>query len=154
LKNQFPKSLKNVELQKPGVIYCDIANRDAVLKICKFLKLRLNFGYPLSITAMDWPDNYEVIYHIVSYENNNIVELHLPVSKDDPTVESVVRVWSGANAHEREAYDMIGIIFKNHPDLRRILNPEEVDYYPLRKDFPLGGPLKEGLEYKAKAGKK
>jgi NADH-quinone oxidoreductase subunit C len=93
-----------------------------------------------SISAVEYPENYEVVYHLVSYENNNLIEILVPVPKDNPTIESVVRVWKGANGHEREAYDMMGIIFKTHPDLRRILLPDDVDYHPLRKDFPLAGP--------------
>lgn len=145
LTTRFPKGIANPKQLKKGVIYAEVTNRDSLLKICKFLKNKLNFKYPLDIAAIDWPEHFEIVYHIVSYENNNLIQLHLNIPKDDPTVMSMVRVWKGANCHEREAFDMMGIIFKTHPDLRRILLPEEAaeDYYPLRKSFPLGGE-KEG----------
>jgi len=140
LKSKYGKAFTEFKLVKPGVIKATLRSRDHILKICRFLKYKLNFRYPFSISAVELPDNYEVVYHLVSYENNNLIELHLPVPRDDPKVMSVVRVWKGANAHEREAYDMMGIVFETHPDLRRILLPDDVDYFPLRKDFPLEGP--------------
>ena len=145
LQKKFPKSMTNLKQLNKGVIYGEISNRDSLLKICKYLKYKLNFRYPLDIAALDWPEHFELVYHIVSYENNNLIQLHLNLPKDDPEVMSMVRVWKGASCHEREAFDMMGIIFKTHPDLRRILLPEESpdDYFPLRKDFPLGGE-KEG----------
>jgi NADH-quinone oxidoreductase subunit C len=139
LKKRFPKVFSKLEVHKPGIIIGVLESHESIMDVSKFIKNSLNFKYPLSVSALDWPEHYEVIYHIVSYENNNLLELHLTVTKDDPEVMSVTRVWKGADPHEREAYDMFGIRFKTHPDLRRILLPEDVDYYPLRKDFPLGG---------------
>ena len=140
LSRKFGKVISEIKILRPGVIRGILTSRDHLLKVCNFLKYKLNFRYPFSISAVELPDNYELIYHLVSYENNNLIELHLPVPKDDPEVMSVVRIWKGANWHEREAYDMMGIIFKSHPYLRRILLPDDADYYPLRRDFPLGGP--------------
>jgi NADH-quinone oxidoreductase subunit C len=153
LNYHFAEAFEKLEQHKPGVIRCNLLDRDRLLDVCKFLKDQLNFRYPLSITALDWPENYELVYHLASYENKNLVEMHISLPKDDPEVMSVVRVWSGANFHEREAFDMIGIKFKTHPDLRRILLPEEVDYHPLRKDFPLGGEKATGGEDKLLRGK-
>ena len=145
LQKKFPRSMTNLKQLNKGVIYGEISNRDSLLKICMYLKYKLNFRYPLDVAALDWPEHFELVYHIVSYENNNLIQLHLNLPKDDPEVMSMVRVWKGVNCHEREAFDMMGIIFKTHPDLRRILLPEESpeDYFPLRKEFPLGGE-KEG----------
>ncbi|UCH90285.1 MAG: NADH-quinone oxidoreductase subunit C [Thermoplasmata archaeon] len=150
MQKGVPGAFSELEQKKPGVIYGKLYSPKYLLNVCKFLKNRLNFKYPLSISALDWPEHYELVYHIVSYENNNLFELHLPVPKDKPEVSSVVRVWKGANPHEREAYDMMGITFKTHPDPRRILLPENVDYFPLRKDFPLGGDKEGKLNSKSK----
>lgn len=139
LKKRFPDAFEKLDQLKPGVISVRLSARKHLLKVSKCLKTELNFNYPLSVSALDWTEHFEVVYHIVSYDNNNLIEIHLTVPKEDPTVMSLVRVWKGVNAHEREAYDMMGIIFQTHPDLRRILLPDDVDYYPLRKDFPLGG---------------
>ena len=140
VKSEFPDKLKDIKIIKKGVIIAELNDNESLLKLCRFLKSKLNFKYLLSVSALDWPEHYEVIYHVVSYENNNLFELHTKVPKDNPEIMSMVRVWKAANAHEREAFDMMGIVFKTHPDLRRILLPEDVIYYPLRKDFPLGGP--------------
>lgn len=145
LNKQFKGAFEWLKKIKKGVIYCKLNSKEKLLDISKFLKTHLNFKYPVSITALDWIEHYELVYHIFSYENNNLIEVHVNVSKDDPSVDSVVRVWKGANYHEREAYDMMGIKFNNHPELFRILLPEEVDYHPLRKDFPLAGEKVDGL---------
>jgi NADH-quinone oxidoreductase subunit C len=73
--------------------------------------------------------------------------LKAQLTEDDLYIDSVVDIWNGANWHEREACDMYGILFNDHPDLRRILMPEDWEGYPLRKDYPLKGP--EGEEYKS-----
>jgi NADH-quinone oxidoreductase subunit C len=80
-----------------------------------------------------------VIYNLYSLKNKKYLCLKVLVNEDDPVVESVTNVWSGANWHERETYDMFGITFKGHPDLRRMYMPEEYEHYPLRKDFPTMG---------------
>jgi NADH-quinone oxidoreductase subunit C len=153
LKNARPKAFAELAVLKPGIIKCKLTDRKYLLPVCRVLKSKLRFKYPLSISALDWNEHYELVYHLVSYENNNLVELHLDVPKDDPEVMSVVRIWKGANFHEREAYDMMGIKFKTHPDLRRILLPEDVDYHPLRKDFPLGGDKEPANSKKSKGGR-
>jgi NADH-quinone oxidoreductase subunit C len=80
-----------------------------------------------------------VVYELYSLEGNYSLRLKTTVSEDELEVDSVVPVWETANWHEREAYDMMGITFKNHPDLRRILMWDGYPFFPLRKDFPLAG---------------
>ena len=96
---------------------------------------------------------FEVVYHLYSVPFAKRVRLKVWLSEDEE-VESVYSVWPAANWYEREVYDMFGIKFANHPDLRRILLPEDWEGYPLRKDYPLEGPpgyrekwLKEHLPY-------
>jgi len=82
---------------------------------------------------------FEVNYHLVSIPRRNRLRLQVRLSSDDPTVDSVVNVWPGANWQEREIFDLMGIRFNGHPDLRRILMPEDWEGYPLRKDYPVEG---------------
>jgi NADH-quinone oxidoreductase subunit C len=79
------------------------------------------------------------VYNIFSIKHNFRLRLKAGVDESDGSVDSVSSVWQAANWHERETYDMYGIKFNNHPDLRRMYMPEEFEYYPLRKDFPLMG---------------
>lgn len=104
---------------------------------------RDGFDYLIDISTLDHFDDdprFEVVYELFSYTDRH----HLRVKSlipdgDDPVVPSVVSIWPTANWHEREAFDMMGIRFEGHPDLRRILMWEGYPYYPLRKDFPLEG---------------
>ncbi|GBE32473.1 NADH-quinone oxidoreductase subunit C 1 [bacterium BMS3Bbin05] len=87
---------------------------------------------------------FEVVYHLYSMEHRHMLRIKVPVSESDCVVDSVTSIWIGADWHERECYDMYGIEFKGHPDLRRILMPEDWEGYPLRKDYPVKGPDSEG----------
>ena len=86
---------------------------------------------------------FEVVYHLYSIEHRHMLRVKVPVSETDCVIDSVVPIWIGADWHERESFDMYGIEFKGHPDLRRILMPEDWEGYPLRKDYPVKGPEPE-----------
>ena len=91
-------------------------------------------------TAIDWStrkNRFTLVYHIFSFQNNFELCLKCNIAKEE--IDSVTSIWRGANWYERETYDMYGIKFRNHPDLRRMYMPEEFEYYPLRKEFPLMG---------------
>ncbi len=115
-----------------------------IVEICKFLKEDPDLQYRLceDITAVDWAkrkNRFTVVYHIFTLKANHRLALKADVDESDCTIDSVTSVWNTANWHERETYDMYGIKFNNHPDLRRMYMPEEFEYHPLRKDFPLMG---------------
>ncbi len=120
-----------------------LINKDQILNICMSLKEAFGFGFLADLTAVDYLEvktpRYEVVYHIHRFgpdcEENVRLRLKAEVSEDDPAIDSVTPVWSGADWLEREAYDMFGIEFKGHADLRRILMPEDYGPFPLRKDF-------------------
>ncbi len=119
---------------------------DQSFEILSYCKEKLNFDYLVDITAVDnlgKDPRYEVVYELYSYQYG----CHLRIKKGVPESEreafSVVDLWPTANWHEREAYDMLGITFRGHPDMRRILMWEGYPYYPLRKDFPLAGKASE-----------
>lgn len=119
-------------------------NKKDILEVCKFLKNNdeLQFLICEDITAIDWAkrtNRFTVVYHIFSLKNKFRLVLKADVDESDCTIDSVTSVWRAANWQEREVYDMYGIKFNNHPDLRRMYMPEEFEYHPLRKDFPLLG---------------
>lgn len=113
-----------------------------VLKTAEFLKndSRLLFNVLIDITAVDYPDRnprFEVIYQLLSLPLNRRVCLKVPVEGPQPEVESLTTLWGSANWLEREVWDMFGIRFAGHPDLKRILMYEEFEGHPLRKDYPI-----------------
>jgi len=116
----------------------------SLVRICEFLRDApdLRFNYLSDVTALDhYPNDprFEVVYHLYSIERNHSLRLKVRLPGDNPRLPSVVPVWPGANAFEREVYDLFGVYFEGHPDLRRILMPEEWEGYPLRKDYPTEG---------------
>lgn len=121
-----------------------VVPKERIVEICSFLKndpeLAYDFLSDLCGIDMYTPEKrFGVIYNLLSLKNSHRLRIRTFVEEDDPKVPTVTGVWGTANAHERETYDMFGIVFEGHPDLRRMYMPEEFEYYPLRKDFPLMG---------------
>ena len=121
-----------------------IVDRELLLSLMTFLKedLELSFDCLIDVTAVDRlqlkdPIRFVVIYQLYSYKNNFRFSISAPVPENNPHIDSVVSIWPGANWLEREVYDMYGINFDGHPDLRRILMPDDFGAHPLRKDYPL-----------------
>lgn len=119
-------------------------NKKFINQICKFLKhdSELQFLLCEDITAVDWAtrkNRFTVVYHIFSIKNNFRLVLKADVDESDCSINTVTSIWKTSDWQERECYDMYGIKFNNHTDLRRIYMPEEFEYHPLRKDFPLLG---------------
>ena len=113
--------------------------------VLKFLRDEGAFDMLVDIAGVDWAEGvaprFTVVYHLFSTANHAYLRLATPCTGDDaePHAPSVVSLWPGANWHEREAFDMFGIRFDGHPDLRRILMWDGYPYHPLRKEFPLAG---------------
>lgn len=109
------------------------------------LKDRHGFDYLVDITCVDYlnyrgaRDRFGLVYLLANTETGRRITVRTMLNDPDPAVPSAVPIWAGANWLEREVYDMFGIGFTGHPDLRRILLPEEFTAYPLRKDYPLQG---------------
>jgi NADH-quinone oxidoreductase subunit C len=124
------------------VITVTPASLEAVLRKCKEAP-QLAFDMLIDITAVDWLDSresrFEVIYQLLSITKRHRVTLKVPVSEDRPEVTSATALWNGASFLEREVWDMFGIRFVGHPDLRRILMYDEFVGHPLRKDYPVQG---------------
>ncbi|HEV8619327.1 MAG TPA: NADH-quinone oxidoreductase subunit C, partial [Candidatus Udaeobacter sp.] len=111
-------------------------------EIAKFCRDDLSFDYLLDIASIDNLDEeprFEIVYELYSIPHAGHLRLKLRISEDVGEVDTVSDIWPTANWHEREIYDMMGIKFKGHPDLRRILMWDGYPYFPLRKDFPLEG---------------
>ena len=126
-----------------GELTLSFSKKD-IVKISELLKsdLQLSFNLCEDITAIDWSrsvNRFTVVYHIFSMNNKFRIRLKCDVDENDCTIDSVSSVWKTADWEERETYDMYGIHFNNHPDLRRMYMPEDFEYYPLRKEFPLMG---------------
>jgi NADH-quinone oxidoreductase subunit C len=113
-----------------------------IASICGFLKYDQKFIRLSTVTAVDrYPaePRFEVVYHLHSIERNERVRLKCRLAGTDPQIESVTSVWRSANWYERETFDLFGIRFLNHPDLRRIMLPDDWEGHPLRKDYPVTG---------------
>jgi NADH-quinone oxidoreductase subunit C len=113
-----------------------------IVSVCGFLKYDQQFIRLSSVTGVDrYPaePRFEVVYHLHSVERNQRLRLKCRVRGEDPVIESVTSVWRSANWYERETFDLFGIRFLNHPDLRRIMLPEDWEGHPLRKDYPVTG---------------
>ena len=111
-------------------------------EVARFCKEELSFDYLIDISSVDnfgAEPRFEIVYELYSMTLSVHLRLKLRISEDDPTVDTVSDLWPTANWHEREIYDMMGLRFKGHPDLRRILMWEGYPYFPLRKEFPLEG---------------
>ena len=122
-----------------------VVSPDELFAVLKFLRDRHGFDLLVDITCVDYlnfrgaTDRFGLVYLLAATETNERLTVRTFVNDPDPTVPSAVPLWIGANWMEREVWDMFGIQFAGHPDLRRILMPEEFTAFPLRKDYPLQG---------------
>lgn len=135
LRERFGSAIKE-SLTYMGQNYF-VVEASAIVSICGYLKHEEEFNFLADVTALDYPKRekrFEVIYQLYSFPRNVRLRLKAPLGENE-TIESVTSVWKGANWLEREVYDMFGIRFSGHPDLRRILLPEEWQGHPLRKDY-------------------
>ena len=125
-----------------GEISVAVSNAQEIAVVCEFAKKQLGFDYLVDITSIDnygADPRWAVVYHLRNIVNGLEIRIKASVSEEQSELPSVLAVWRTSNWHEREIYDMMGIRFTGHPDLRRILMWEGYPYFPLRKDFPLAG---------------
>jgi len=139
LKARFTKSIFEVAEFRGELTI--IVRKEDIVPICQFLRddPKLSYNFLSDLCGVDWLETkpqFDVVYNLYSIEKNHRVRLKIKVD-DGETIPSVTSVWNTANWHEREVFDMFGIKFDRHPDLRRILMPEDWEGHPLRKDFPL-----------------
>jgi NADH-quinone oxidoreductase subunit C len=134
---------KKIGQQLPGTVvgYDDSAiliESGSILEVCRYLKQTadLNFDYLVNLTGVDYLDYFEIVYHLASLKQNHSLVLKTRCyDREQPTVPSVTSVWKGADFQEREAYDLLGIRFERHPNMKRIFLWEGFRGYPLRRDY-------------------
>ncbi len=150
LQESFPNDI--IEVSEYAGQAAVIVRKDRIVEILQFLHDdgELLFDHLADLTAIDWlgkkQPRFEVVYNLFSIRNKQYIRIKAQVSEEDPHIDSVCSIWKTANWLERECHDMFGIIFDGHPDLRRLLMPEDWQGYPLRKDYPLF--LEEDQEWK------
>lgn len=117
--------------------------KESIIDVLKYLKEELSFIYLTDITAVHYPEQelaFAVVYHVHNLVENVRVRIKVFIDGQNPTIPTATVLWNGANWMERETYDFFGVIFEGHPDLRRILNMDELDVFPMRKEYPLEDP--------------
>jgi NADH-quinone oxidoreductase subunit C len=137
LKSVFENGITDLKVDIPIDPYIAVSS-DVINAVSLFLRDEesLQFDSLSCLSGVDFDkDNLAVVYHLYSFALNHKVCIKVILPKEKPEVNTVCDVWATAEWHEREAYDMYGIIFLNHPDLRRILCPEDWEGFPLRKDY-------------------
>lgn len=122
-----------------------VLSKEALPEVARFLRDDPEIGYEclVDLCGVDYLElglspRFAVVYELLSRPRQQRLRLKVPVGEEEPVVPTVVDVWPAANWYEREAYDMFGLRFEGHPDLRRILMPDDWEGHPLRKDYPLG----------------
>ena len=150
VRERFPQAVvETVEFRGEQTI---VLLPEHLVVVCAYLQKNLRYNYLSDVTAVDWLERvprFDVVYHLQSLPNAGArlmapVELRLKVrvgnrGEEHPPVPTVTGIWPTANWFEREVYDLFGLTFAGHPDLRRILMPMDWTTYPLRKDYPLTG---------------
>lgn len=143
IKQSFPEGYIGATLFRQDLSLH--VRRESLVVICRRLHddPEMDFDYIVHVASVDYPndtDRFEMVYEFYSIKKKHYIRVKSRVPEEDCTIDSITPIWKGANFMEREVYDMMGIRFNNHPDLRRILLPDEYDEgYPLRKNFPLQG---------------
>ena len=121
--------------------------KEEIVAVCSFLKSEFRYNMLTDVTAVDYlgkkADRFMMVYHLYSIPNKDRIRIKAPVAEGDCTIASLTGLWNSANFLEREVFDLMGVIFSGHPDLRRILMTDDWEGHPLRKDYPLQGPGRE-----------
>jgi len=120
--------------------------KEQIVAVCAFLKEELGYNFLCDLCGVDYlgqSPRFMVVYNLYNIAQKDRLRVKVPVDEKDAAVDTVSGVWSTANWHERECWDLMGISFNNHPDLRRILMPADWEGHPLRKDYPVQGPDRE-----------
>jgi NADH-quinone oxidoreductase subunit C len=143
IKDQFSESVTNVT--EPYGLLTFETGKESITEVLTWLKNEpaLQFIFLTDITGIHYPEQEKpigVIYHLHSLVNNIRVRIKVFLSEQDLNIPSATPIWKGANWMERETYDFFGINFEGHPDLRRILNVDDMTVFPMRKEFPLEDP--------------
>src|SRR3954468_8537501 len=141
LRSEFPELVSEPK-EFRGEITLWVADAERIAAVCAFCKSELAFDYLVDVSSIDnygEDPRFVVVYHLQGYGHRRHLRLKTTVIEEKGELPTISNVWRTADWHEREIYDMMGIRFRGHPDLRRILMWEGYPHFPLRKDFPLAG---------------
>ncbi|MDY0212332.1 MAG: NADH-quinone oxidoreductase subunit C [Desulfuromonadaceae bacterium] len=141
LKQEYPAAVVDV-VEHRGETTVTVQKED-IVAVCAYLKNEAGYNFLCDLCGVDYlgvEPRFMVVYNLYNIATKERLRLKAAVAEQSCCIDTVTGVWSTANWHERECWDMFGIRFNNHPDLRRILMPEDWVGYPLRKDYPLQGP--------------
>ena len=135
-----------VEIFGESAPYQIIVNPKNILEVLEYLKNNKQFDFSMlnNLAAVDYKEYLEIVYHLYSYDKKHMAIVKVRLSKEKPSIESVVPIWQTADFQEREVFDLFGIWFKNHPNMKRILLPEDFVGHPLLKDFQMLNGEKRG----------
>ena len=139
LRQQLPGALLDAKFELAELTLT--LSREAIVDACRIVQ-SAGYNFMADLTCVDWYPNqprFQVTYHLLSMAHKQRIRLCVLVGEGDPSVDSITSVWPAANFYEREVFDLFGVRFGGHPNLRRILLPEEFVGNPLRKDFPVEG---------------
>jgi NADH-quinone oxidoreductase subunit C len=144
LQEKFPLAIISIEQFRGDTTI--LIEKEHLLEVMQFLRNEpsLHYDHLSSINAVDYLDlsrkeRYGITYNLLSYKYNNRVAIKILLPEESPTIESMCSIWKTADWQEREIYDLLGIMFNNHPNLERIFLPDTYKGHPLRKDYPLKG---------------
>ena len=140
LREEFPSELLQIVHFRGE--WTAVMKRERIVDIMKFLRDAWNYKMCQDVTSVDmYPEEprFLVVYHLLNLDQATRFRVKCPLPGHEPHIDSVVPVWVGAEYAEREVFDLMGIRFHGHPDLRRILTPDDYEHHPLRKDFPVAG---------------
>lgn len=129
----------NVVRSEVDRVIVELEDKNDVFDICNYISDNLTFEHCSIVMGLDMIEHMEVIYTLTNYHTGINIELTVKLPLDDLHVPSVALVWEGANWHERETYELFGIIFDGHPKLERLLTPDTYNFYPFRKSYKLRG---------------
>jgi len=144
LKGAYAASVLEVKEYRDEVTVT--VKKEDIVAICQFLKDEAGYNFLCDLCGVDYlgqEPRFEVVYNLYNITTKERLRVKVPVTEEEASVDTVSTVWSTANWPERECWDLMGITFNNHPDLRRILMPADWEGHPLRKDYPLQGPDRE-----------
>ncbi|MBE8722900.1 NADH-quinone oxidoreductase subunit C [Sphingobacterium pedocola] len=143
LKDKFGDQIQN-PLEPHGLLTIETST-ESIIDVLQFVKSDdvLQFSYLTDITAVHYPNqknSFSVVYHVHNLYQNIRLRIKVYIDGQNPVIPTATIVWNGANWMERETYDFFGVVFEGHPDLRRILNMDDLGVFPMRKEYPLEDP--------------
>ena len=145
LSNRFNSAIELHELMSD--MLCITVKKESIQSILLFLRddQELHYNFLTTLCGMHYLENQQlgVVYHLQSFVNNHRIRIKTITELNDPKIPTITTIWPAANWMERETYDFYGVVFEGHPNLKRILNMDEMTDFPMRKDFPLEDQTRE-----------